>query len=123
LFKNRIKLSEKVPVETIQAELKPRVRIDAYSTLRTPISFCAMLVYIRGIVFPELFFIRDEVSILLNDMDEKPLVITTKTAVATLNSLNLSVSTCQEQNNQRLVSFNCTISEVVSEVSGACNYT
>jgi hypothetical protein len=101
---------KRLQLKTVQAEPKPRGRIDAYSTLRTPISFCAMLAYIQGIVSPELFFSSDDVSILLNGMDEKPSVITTKTALATLNSLNLSVSTCQEQNKQRVVSFNCTIS-------------
>ena len=103
------KYKQRAQLLTYQAEKKPQGRIDAYRNLRTPISFCAMLTYLQTFVPRELFFSSDDVSILLNGMHEKPVVLTTEAALQQLKALNLSVSSQETHQKQRVVSFNCTI--------------
>jgi hypothetical protein len=93
------------------ASQKTSDRLKAFERMRNPLSLCAGLwmMYSNGLR-EEQFYSSDDVSVLLNKMNEKPKVITTKEAKAILQQQGLSVSTSADVQKQRVVTFNCTIS-------------
>ncbi|KAJ1402090.1 hypothetical protein B484DRAFT_405509 [Ochromonadaceae sp. CCMP2298] len=58
----------------------------------------------------ELFYSSDDESVLLNKMNDKPKVITTKAAKAVTEKQGLVISATTDKEKQRVVTFNITIS-------------
>ncbi len=92
-----------------KASVKNSSRSDAFTILRNSISLCAVLESVYKSVNSQLYFSSDDVSVLLNG-DEKPSVITTEEARKILEEMNVSVSSTQNQQQRRVVTFNFTIS-------------
>ena len=92
------------------ADVKSNSRLKAFENIRNQISCAAAMRYIFQSVHHRLFFSCDDVSILVNKMDDvKPKVILTKEAIEFLNSHHLSVSTDGAQEQQRMITFNICI--------------
>ena len=92
------------------ADVKSNSRLKAFENIRNQISCAAAMRYIFQSVHNRLFFSCDDVSILVNKMDDvKPKVILTKEAIEFLNSHHLSVSTDRAQEQQRMITFNICI--------------
>ena len=90
------------------ADVKSDSRLKAFENIRNQISCAAAMKHIFKSVHYRLFFSCDDVSILVNKMDDiKPKVILTKEAMEFLNSHHLSVSTecsrAAENDNIQLV--------------------
>jgi hypothetical protein len=92
------------------ADVKSESRLKAFENIRNQVSCAATMNHVFKTVAPELFFSCDDVSILVNKMDDvKPKVILTKEAIEFLNSHHLSVSTDGAQEQQRMITFNLCI--------------
>jgi hypothetical protein len=92
------------------ADVKSASRLKAFENIRNQVSCAATMKYVFKTVAPELFFSCDDVSILVNKMEDvKPKVILTKEAIEFLNSHHLSVSTDGAQEQQRMITFNLCI--------------
>ena len=92
------------------ADVKSDSRLKAFENIRNQISCAAAMKFIFQSVHHRLFFSCDDVSILVNKMDDvKPKVILTKEAIEFLNSHHLSVSTDGAQEQQRMITFNLCI--------------
>ena len=76
------------------ADVKSDSRLKAFENIRNQVSCAAMMRFVFRSVDYRLFFSCDDVSILVNKMDDvKPKVILPKEAISFLNSHHLSVST------------------------------
>lgn len=92
------------------ADVKSDSRLKAFENIRNQVSCAAAMKYIFQAVHYSLFFSCDDVSILVNKMDDKkPRVVLPKEAVEFLNSHHLSVSTDGAQEQQRMIAFNLCI--------------
>lgn len=93
------------------ADTKSKSRLKQFENLRNPLSFASVLHFIQPRVHHSMFFSVDDVSILVNRMeDKKPEVLLPKQAKDFLDQHHLSVSTDGEQSKQRMITFNITIS-------------
>jgi hypothetical protein len=94
-----------------RASQKSPDRVRALETLRNSLSLAATLWWmIRDGLQEELFYSSDDVSVLLNKMNDKPKVITTKAAKAVMEKQGLAISATTTTEKQRVVTFNITIS-------------
>ncbi|KAJ1404622.1 hypothetical protein B484DRAFT_457266, partial [Ochromonadaceae sp. CCMP2298] len=94
-----------------RASQKSPDRVRALETLRNSLSLAATLWWmIRDGLQEELFYSSDDVSVLLNKMNDKPKVITTKAAKAVMEKQGLAISATTTMEKQRVVTFNITIS-------------
>jgi hypothetical protein len=96
-----------------KADKKSPSRVKAFEVIRNPVSLCALLwsLFRRGLD-PELIYSSDDVSVLLNRMNDKPQVITTKVAKELLQEQNIGISAQVKEQKQRVVCFNLTISSM-----------
>jgi hypothetical protein len=94
-----------------KADKKAPSRVKAFEVMRNPISLCAGLwsLFRRG-QSGEKIYSSDDVSVLLNRMNDKPKMITTKAAKELLQSQNIGLSAALKEQKQRVVCFNLTIS-------------
>lgn len=102
-YVKRLSLSSRI------ADVKNSTRFKAFDNIRNPISLCAVLYSIYGLVDPELVFSSDDVSVLLNEWS-KPEVLTTKAAAKILDEQNIGVSVVEDRDTRRVVAMNITIS-------------
>jgi hypothetical protein len=94
-----------------KASIKSSDRVKAFERMRNHLSLCAVVWWMRRQgQRDELFYSSDDVSVLLNKMNDKPKVITTKEAKAILQAQGVAVSSSAEIQKQRVVTFNFTIS-------------
>ena len=92
------------------ADVKSDSRLKAFENIWNQVSCAATMKYIFQTVHYSLFFSCDDVSILVNKMDDvKPKVVLPKEAIEFLNSHHLSVSTDGAQEQQRMITFNICI--------------
>ena len=100
------------------ADIKSDSRLNAFMNIRNQISCAAAMKYIFQSANHCLFFSRDDVSILVNKMDDvKPKVILTKEAIEFLNSHHLSISTEGAQEQQRI----CVLEEATRLLQTSSN--
>jgi hypothetical protein len=93
------------------ASQKSSDRVKAFEQLRNPLSLCATLWWMyRNGLREELLYISDDVSVLLNAMNDKPKVITTKAAKAIMEAQGFVISATTDKQKQRVVTFDVTIS-------------
>ena len=92
------------------ADVKSDSRLKAFENIRNQFSCAATMKYVFQSVHYSLFFSCDDVSILVNKIDDvKPKVVLPKEAIEFLNSHHLSVSTDGAQEQQRMIKFNLCI--------------
>lgn len=103
------------------ADIKTSARVAAYQNVRNHLSLCACVRYLLSIMDSELFFSSDDVSLLINDK-EKPKVLTTIDAIAHLQRHNIGVSTLEDVQKRRVVTFNITISPVGTVVCAVMKF-
>ena len=93
-----------------RADIKSDSSLKAFENIRNQISYTAATKYLFQSVHHSLFFSYDDVSILVNKMDDiKPKVILTKMAIEFLNSHQWSISPAGAQEQQRMITFNLCI--------------
>jgi hypothetical protein len=106
-----IKTLKKRFVAVKHADKKNNSRGKAFEQLLNPLSLCALVTsYLKRGISPELFYSSDDVSVLLNKMNEKLSVITTAAAKKILAAKNIGVAANLPEQKQRVVAFNLTIS-------------
>jgi hypothetical protein len=95
-----------------EEEVQPKNggRIEAFNNLRTPISFCCLLNTLQSVVHRANYHSVDDVSVLINAMDQSIKVLTDKNSKNSLRKKKVSVTTHEENHKQRVITFNCTIS-------------
>ena len=92
------------------ADVKSYSRLKAFENIRNQVSCAAAIRNVFESVNYRLFFSCDDVSILVNKMDDiKPKVILPKEAIEFLNTHHLSVSTDGAQEQQRMITLNLCI--------------
>jgi hypothetical protein len=104
------RIKSKVDAIVKNGKKRNKSRSVAFTNIRNAISMCAMFSWIHEHVHRSLIFSSDDVSVLLNGWNDKPLVITTAKAEQYLKSINVSTGLEEEEEKQRVVKFNCTIS-------------
>jgi hypothetical protein len=96
-------------IKISKACIKAKARAAAIENIRNPISLMCAINYIFRLVSPELFFSSDDTSILIN-RHEKPSVLVTQRAMDLLETMNIAPSVTEDVPQQRVLTFNCTIS-------------
>lgn len=104
------RLRSKVDAIVKNGKKRNKSRSAAFTNIRNAISMCTMFSWIHENVHRSLIFSSDDVSVLLNGWDDKPLVITSAKAEQYLKTINITTGLEEEEEKQRVVKFNCTIS-------------
>ena len=95
-------------IEVTSADTKASHRVDSFENLRTQLSFAVLLRHLQKLIDQSLYVSSDDVSILVNKFD-KPHVISTKDAIAYCEKHNIGISTLEDQQQERVLTFNCSI--------------
>ncbi len=103
------KYTRKQAAYAVEGAIKTSARFSAVNNIRTPIALISTLDYVLKRVSPECFFSSDDTSVLVHE-HEKPRVITTKLAQDYLAKHNLNVSTVEDVEQQRVITYSLTIS-------------
>lgn len=106
-YRNYIKTYK---LKKVLASLKNKTRRESYNNIRNPISLCSVLEYVNKRVTPEQMYSTDETSVLLYKDCDTIQVITKKEAIDKLKEYNTGNATSGDMPQQRVVTFNCTIS-------------
>ena len=99
----------------VPADVKSDSRLKAFKNIRNQVSCAAVMKFIFQTVHYSMFSSCDDVSILVNKMDDiKPKVILPKEAIEFLHAHHISVSTDGTQEQQRMITFNLCLEGVAS---------
>ena len=94
----------------VPADVKSDSRLKAFENIRNQVSCAVVIKFIFQSVHYSMFFLCDDVSILVNKIDDsKPKVILPKEAIEFLHAHHISVSTDGAQEQQRMITFNLCI--------------